>query len=253
VDGRLEEAESCVQRAYGLGQQLCDYAAENYQCAQLSAIWRLQGRHPEALELARDMVSRNPALMGWRACVAYIEAYLGQTRHARQELERLVDHNLSTLAQNPFVLGILAPIADLCIVLREPRFAAPLYEALLPHGNVHALVNFGVWTAGPVARHLGALATLLGNFEDAEAHLEQALRMAEDMPSPVFNSIVWHDQALMLLTRGRTNDRARAIRLLNRVVEIATRHRMHGVAQRSRALAERASFRQPGATGKKAS
>jgi tetratricopeptide (TPR) repeat protein len=61
-------------------------------------------------------------------------------------------------------------------ILRETELAAPLSELLLPYASLNA-VAVPELALDSTSRPLGILATLLGRFEDAAGHFEEALRM----------------------------------------------------------------------------
>jgi hypothetical protein len=208
------------------------------------AVYRFQGRLAEAEKIGRDASLRHPALCGWRATLAAIEAEKSPQR-ARAILDQLLEHDLAALRADPFVLSALAPAAELCVQVGDEKLARTLHDAILPYENHHGNVSFGVSTHGPMARHLGALALRMGDAKLAERHLEHAIRSAELMPSPPFESLCRIDLALVLLTERSRGARARAAELLGRSLATSKASGLWALVRGCRAVAASAGLQLP--------
>ena len=106
-------------------------------------------------------------------------------------------------------------LAETCVLLEDAKRAAALYELLLPHASLNA-VAVPQLALGSTSRPLGMLATLLGRFEDAERHFEEALRMDERMGARPWLAHTQEAYARVLLQRDGEGDRERAEQLLSR-------------------------------------
>jgi ATP/maltotriose-dependent transcriptional regulator MalT len=120
--------------------------------------------------------------------------------------------------------------------------AGPLYDALLPVAHQHAVIAHGIATRGPIARHLGMLAVCLGEFSRAEAHLEQALAMAERMRSPPMTADVYCEMARLYLKRGRAGDPALASELLQRAAALGAEFGLNALGAKCRRMAREFSL-----------
>ncbi|HEX2274431.1 MAG TPA: hypothetical protein VHG90_11220, partial [Acidimicrobiales bacterium] len=78
----------------------------------------------------------------------------------------------------------------------------------------HVVVGIAAFSLGASDRYLGQLATLLGRFDDAEAHFAAAHRLHERLGAPGWLAHGRVDHARMLITRGRADDSERARTLL---------------------------------------
>jgi tetratricopeptide (TPR) repeat protein len=242
IGGRLSVAAALARETLALGTRLGEPSAARVYCAQYGGILRLQDRLDEAAALVRDVALRNPAIAGWQAVLAGIEAELGHKQQARRVLDRLIERDLESLRSDPFTLGALAPAADLCAMVGDTTHARQLYDALLPYADRHAVISNGINTHGPLARHLGRLAMRLHDGRSAEEHFRRAIAAAEAMPSPIFSSVSYLHYSHLLIVSGGAEPRERAGHLLERAFEVAHTTGLRALASRCRALAERAKL-----------
>ena len=243
VSGQLELAEQLVTEALELGTPAGESAYHCY-CAQISGVWLLQGRFTEAASVVRETAMRYPALLGWRAVLACVDATLGREVLARKTLERLMENELSDLPSKPHVLlNTLAPLAELCMLVGDAEIAGALYDALLPFAHHHGHLHLGVMSFGPIERHLGMMSALRGEFGVAERHFQRAMIASQNMRSPVFQSMTLVGHARMLMASSQSSCRARASELLEQSLALANASRMHGVAMRCHMLAQQYELR----------
>src|SRR5262249_52437038 len=90
VSGQLELAERLMGEALDAGAPVGESAYLGYG-AQISGVWLLQGRFTEAASIVRETAMRYPALLGWRAVLACVDATLGRHALARKTLERMME------------------------------------------------------------------------------------------------------------------------------------------------------------------
>jgi tetratricopeptide (TPR) repeat protein len=237
--GELSAAEGLVVSALSLGRRFHEPTAYSVYCVQMNGIWRLQGQVDKAEALVRHVASRFPGTAGWRAVLACLEVHLGRRELARRELHHLLGADLRNVRRDPFVLSVLAPLADLAALVGDEASARLLYHALLPYARYHAVVTAGVFTHGPLERHLGMLATKMKQFDLAEAHYESAIEQIERMPSPPYSCLASQSYALMLLQRRAAGDRAYATELLNRALSLSEEYDMKGLSTFARSIAGR--------------
>jgi tetratricopeptide (TPR) repeat protein len=135
------------------------------------------------------------------------------------------------------VAGHICLLAETCAILRETELAAPLYELLLLCALLNA-VAVPELALDSTSRPLGIRATLLGRFEDAAGHFEEALRMNRRMGARRWLAHTQEDYARLLLRRNEHGDRERAEELLSRAK--ATYHElgMRGQCEQSSGACE---------------
>jgi DNA-binding winged helix-turn-helix (wHTH) protein/tetratricopeptide (TPR) repeat protein len=217
TDGRFAEAESHAREALTQGKRMDPDASYHVYCLHMNGILGLQGRLEEQEAIVRDISSRYPALGGWRAVLGGVEARLGMRRQARQRFDRLMAGFTTAIRAEPFVLGLLCPLADLCSEVGDEEHATRLYQALSPYARYYGVLSSGIATHGPVARHLGLLATRLGRYELASQHFEAALATT-DGGSRAHLALARYEYARMLASTGNPSTRARAHKLLERAL-----------------------------------
>jgi hypothetical protein len=104
----------------------------------------------------------------------------GLRTEAKLSFESLASTGFADVPQELSYLHALACLAEIAIGLEDAPRATLLYELLEPFRDYCALNRLG-FHRGPVALHLGQLATFLGRHEEASAHLESALAMCSRM------------------------------------------------------------------------
>jgi DNA-binding CsgD family transcriptional regulator len=102
-------------------------------------------------------------------------------------------------------------------------------------GNV--MVGHLVACYGAADRYLGVTATVLGEWDAAEAHFQSALALNERLGARTWLAHTAHEYARMLLARGTGDDRAHARAQLGVALRIATAIGMPALVRRATELA----------------
>jgi hypothetical protein len=128
-------------------------------------------------------------------------------------------------AKNTAYLGYTWSLAEAAVALHRSDAAATLYEVFAPYrGRTASVLSI---CHGFVDRPLGRLATVLGRYDNARTHLEDAVRLHENARTPLFLARTLADQATLELASGGSTQRARD--LVNRAIDIAKAHEARGV------------------------
>jgi uncharacterized protein HemY len=85
---------------------------------------------------------------------------------------------------------------------------------------------------GSVARYLGVLAMVLGRWDEAAAHFEDALARETRMQARPWLAHTRYDYALMLLARGHAADRDEARDLLQQAFTTAEELSLTGLSEK---------------------
>jgi DNA-binding winged helix-turn-helix (wHTH) protein len=240
VSGRLSLAEQYALELQQHSAAVGEVQAYHVSVVQLAPIRRLQGRVAEAEAMVREASTRHPALAGWRALLADIEAQRGRKQPARAVLEQLMADDLQALRRDPFLLSALAPAADLCGYVGDARLAGVLYDAILPYEKLHANISVGFGTHGPVARQLGVLAARMGELASAGRHFEAAIDASEAIRSPLFVSVSCLSYARALQRSEQSGARELRSALLQRAMRAVEGTELLGLSWVARALLEQA-------------
>ncbi len=250
IDGRFEDGE---RKAW---QFLRSTRASNGEGVALfvpSVItaFRELDKLNELADFVLKMAERQPWFLLIRASLAQIHLALGEIERARVLFHALADHGFSALDYSFFYGAYLATLAELCVELDEREYAPRLYEALLPHRNLN--IVFGqLGFLGPAHRYLGMLATMLGRFKEAKAHLLQARCMSFRTGAQPWAAYASHDYARMILVRNEPGGSQDAVSVSTEVLNTALGLGMKDLQRRAsvlRAEAESANARLAGFSG----
>ncbi len=102
---------------------------------------------------------------------------------------------------------------------KDTRRAATLYDLMIPYVGRSAAA--GPTFLGSISRYLALLSSLLGRYEVAERHFQEAFETETRMGGLPFLTRAQHQYAEMLHRRGRPEDRAKALALLSSAIETA--------------------------------
>ena len=177
--GRVEEAAGLGEEALALGNRADDPNAELF-----IGIQRLWGLDEPALfserEIAdiEDGMAASPAPWAWMTGLAWVNATLGRTDAAREQVERLMRDDLAELRLDANWHAVLDLGEALAVLGDRPR-AERLYAHLAPYSGLHAVAARAVVWYGPVNHFLGLLALTAGDPARAEGHLVRALAESE--------------------------------------------------------------------------
>jgi len=215
AEGRFAEAAEQIQHAAAVGERVQSWsAAAVAHTLPLFMLRREQGRL-EGFE--REIEGPGHEFSGplaRQSVLAHVHARLGHSDEAKAALHELTSRDLSDWhVDEEWLVGICL-LAETCVILDDTERAAALYELLLPYASLNA-VAVPELALDSVSRPLGILATLLGRFEDAARHFEEALRMNERMGARPWLAHTQEEYGRMLHLRSAEGDRERAEELLS--------------------------------------
>jgi tetratricopeptide (TPR) repeat protein len=219
--GRFEAAAAVGEQVSARARRIGLPDAERLAATVTGAVLAEQGdeRSWEAAVEMFDRVARRFPGHLYEATAARILAGLGRTSEAAARLKQLLPQVLA--ASGPRWLGAVTDLSAVAAEVGDRVAAARLYEALLPYAG--RLVVWGGANAvnGPASYYLGLLAAELGRPDDAVAHFEDAIRLAERIGarSALARSLVELGEGLTL--RGGDGDAQRAAGLRRHGRELA--------------------------------
>ena len=174
-DGDLEAAERGAIQSRDWGMLLTGRDASGPYGIQMFGIRREQGRLAELAPAVRllDARTRDGA---WRPGLAVVLAELGMADEARAALHHVLDDGLGALRSSLWIASLVY-MADAAALLDDRDAAAVLYPELAAHVGENVMVGHLVACYGAMDRYLGMTATVLGDWERAEAHFQTALAL----------------------------------------------------------------------------
>jgi class 3 adenylate cyclase/tetratricopeptide (TPR) repeat protein len=214
--GDVAQAEELASAALEVGSGQPD--AFEFYGIQLMGIRIRQGRLGELESLIAEAAELNPAIPAYTAALAVSRLEASDEAGARELLDRAAAGSFSFPEDNAWFDAIFN-YGRVAVELRLADYAAALLEQLAPfHDQVP---HNGTIPYEPVAMILGALATVLGRYEDAEKYFAEAedlntrggMRFAE-----AHTKMLW---GRMLCARSGPGDSDRARTLLEQARESA--------------------------------
>lgn len=235
VSGRLDEAKSLTYRAREIGVRMGEAAnATVVMIVQLHLHGRYTGRAAELqAERERYPEAQHPALqLQWALPLLLLAT--GQEDLARQVFDGL----RPTLAELPtrdvlrgrFTSSAMAATA--CFYL-DDRDAAPiLYDQLHPYADRWVVASLGLGLCNCIASSLGGLAAVMGDWDAAIRHFEDAISVTREQGAVGELAIAQLDYGVALQRRGGRANQRRADELFDAAGALAERYGIELVTQR---------------------
>jgi tetratricopeptide (TPR) repeat protein len=230
--GHFTDSERLAQQALAIGQRLQTENAAGVFGLQMFTLRREQGRLKELEPVVRYFVQQHTVAGTWRPGLALIYSELGRTDEARAEFEHLAQHDFSDIPRDALWMACMTYLVDVCTFLGDRARAATLYQLLLPYAGHTVVIGNAVACYGAVSRYLGALATTLGRWEEAERHFEDALAMNARMEVWPWLAHAQYQYATMLLARDQPGDGEKAKELLKAALITARELGMRALEER---------------------
>jgi DNA-binding SARP family transcriptional activator len=210
LEGRLDDARELREEAVAIGRRASDRVAELFSWIQtVFADLEAEPIAPDARAEVPDRLAVQAVQSAFRADLPLIYAEMGRPDDARRELDALAADRFAAVASDMNWLASMAGIAQALALLDAPARAGELYDLLLPYSGRTVLVGRAAILLGPVELHLGVLATALGRFADAHAHLDAAAVWAADAGARPWAAWTLVHRAELLAAQG--DDRAAAV------------------------------------------
>ncbi len=218
--GDLDGAERIFADALALGRERVPHAQVVYDAHMLWLRFQ-RGDHSgfdvSAVQLERLSTTWKGAEIVTLAALALVALDQGRRDVARRLYEDLTKGGLARLERDEHFLLTSAVVCDLIRNFEDRALAAELYEALLPYAHLLSFHDLLRTFAGSVAGELGELAHVLGRYDVAIAHFEEALvrEQAVGARTAMISSKVGLARALR--ERAKRGDRARSAALMDEV------------------------------------
>jgi tetratricopeptide (TPR) repeat protein len=232
MHGRFHESEELLERAHELATRAEDPQLERCYAFHREGLLRAWERHEEMAAFDLHVRPLRAALYGgphWQnGGSAFTYSRLEAIEKTRLYLD-LIPQDDWPLIHNPPAFAHLGEPLALC---GSESLVTRVYELLLP--AAHRGVSWGftkfIWD-GTATRVLGLLATRLGRYDEANAHFSAALAQLEQMDAQVYLQRTRYEYGRALLEFARSEDRDRALRLLDSALQGARTLDMQGLCR----------------------
>src|SRR5207244_3205662 len=122
-------------------------------------------------------VADNPGIPTFTAALAVAHAEAGNTDDAARLLEEFALANFDLPMDQSWTTGMVC-FAEAAIACRNPKYAGPLFDRLVPWSNQFATTGGGS-AQGPVCLYVGGLATVLGRYHEADIYFTPPAAMSD--------------------------------------------------------------------------
>jgi class 3 adenylate cyclase len=236
IVGEADRAEQLAGVAHQMGVGSGQPDTSVLYQGQLIVARYEQGRLGELVSLIDERVAGGTSTPGMRAVLAAAHLEAGNDATALDQLQSAAGDEFAWL---PLAFQWTIVTAFYGAVAAELSAAGPaqiLYDLLAPY---HAQIPFdGSTVMFPVASTLGALASVLGRYDEAEGHFAEAneLMTRGDMQFFAAATDLWWGR--MFAERGAPGDTEKARDLLSQAHAAAKAHRYGGVERRAATVLE---------------
>jgi tetratricopeptide (TPR) repeat protein len=232
-EGDFERAEALALDALQIGNDSGQPDAFAFYGGQLTLLRLGQGRLSELVGLL-EQISADTPVQGYTAALALAHVEAGSTEAARRLLDAVVSDGFSSVPFDNAWGAAMAFYAEVSIELADKGSAATLYELFAPY---HDQVPYtGLTPHEPISWYLGGLATVLGRYDEAEAHFAEAAELNSAGVRRCSEARTELACGRMLLQRDAPGDLERARGLLTRAQATAAANAYATVEQRARAV-----------------
>lgn len=178
LEARVDEAEVLVDRALEIGERSQPMEARSTEAIQRWALRREQGRLAEAERVLRQASQDFPWYPHFRCGLANLYEELGEVERARALVADLARDRFSPIPFDNEWLFAMCLAAEPVAAVADLETVATLFDLLAPFAGLSAYSAPELYL-GTVNQYLGLLAARLGQQEEAERHLEDAVLRSE--------------------------------------------------------------------------
>ncbi len=209
LHGRMAELEDRVREFAAVGERFGDLNALASVAAYRTLLVWLRGHVSDAVNLGRLSVNSSHAVPAHRCSLALWAARAGCRDEALREVRQLFAGGLAAIPRDMLWLPSVTFLAEAIAVVGDREHARACYELLRPYRGRYSTIGYGAVMWGPVDRALGLLATLLGDYDQAETHLRRALAMCDRIGARAISVNTRLNWAQLLDARRGPGDAAR--------------------------------------------
>lgn len=233
ITGDFAEAEGLIAEADESGRR---GGIPPFAVAEVCDVLRLwvayeRGRGTDLADRSPRWTETQPEIYQGPLALIFVEE--GQASTGRRLYEELAEDRFASIPRHILWLGEMTILGRVAAALGDTARAEILYGELLPFSGRAAWNGLNAW-GGPVDLCLGALARVLGRFEEAQEHLANIENLARRMSAPSWRARGQLEAARMLRDRGDPRDTERMRNLAQQALATAEALGMDALAQQAR-------------------
>ena len=231
IAGNTEQTELLATEALQLGTDSGQPDANFFFGTQLAAVSFQRGTYGELVPAIEQLSDDTPVFAGVLAAhlaVAHVEA--GRIDDARRLLEEFAAADFDLPLDPTWISGMVA-YAEVAIACRAQKCAGPLFDQLAPWADQMPMP--GITADGPVSHYVGGLATVLGRYDEADAHFAQAAAFSDRANAKFFAARTNLSWGQMLAERRAPGDTDKARDLLTKAHAAAAAAKYANVERRA--------------------
>jgi class 3 adenylate cyclase len=234
--GDTDVADQFARESFQIGTDSGQPDAFVMYGGQLITIGLQRGTLGDLVEILHQMHVDAPDVGGAvSAALMLAHAEAGNLDAVRELLTEMSEKNFESPIDATWLTGMVW-CADAAIALGEPEFVEAIFDRLVPWAELWP--SNGAECESPVSQYLGALATCLGRYDEAESYFASAMVECERTGTKFFaarTNLLW---GMMLGQRRLDDDLERARELLEVARELAATNHYANVERRAAAALE---------------
>jgi hypothetical protein len=212
MEGCFGDADRLSAEAHRLLQQIGHSQAQAIYLVQtLPSRW-LRGTMGQVVPVLERAAQNRTESLAWEALLAWAYAESGQPDRARGILTAIPPARLKDADRNFDWWTTTVAISNTVVRLNAREWVPTLQQMMLPYSDRNATVGQASFF-GAVSHHLGVLAALLEQWDDAARHLDAALTRHQSMGARPFVCLTQQSYAAVLLRRNAPGDQDHSRRL----------------------------------------
>src|SRR5882672_908735 len=199
--------------------------------------WWEQGRLEGIDQAMAAILDQGIDLPAVRTGLCFTYSELGKLDAARAEFDQLAVDKFASLPHDNTWLAGMIMLSQTCVILGDVERASVLYDQLLPYTGRNVVIGPPALSCmGPASHYLGMLATVMGNYDDAERHFLDALELGRRMGAKPFIAHTQREWAALRVERNRPGDLAEGVRQLSEALAIYQELGMASFVERAVAM-----------------
>jgi transcriptional regulator with XRE-family HTH domain/tetratricopeptide (TPR) repeat protein len=202
LNGEFDRAEKQAYEAADIANRFGLADLDGILGIHMFSIRWQQGRMKEIAPLVKLLATNQDPYTTWQPGLAILYAFIGERDHCRELFDILAVDSFALIPRDSMWATSLAFLTEACVFLGDLKWAAVLYELLLPY-NGRTIVAGTVMCYGAADHYLGKLAALLSDWSKANQHFEDALALNRQMEAWPWLAQTQYELASMRLSQGQ--------------------------------------------------